>query len=170
LIQSGAIKTCPTCRTQSHFILPSFHFVTGVAKDKMIETYKTKLASISCKYFESSKKMSNKERTKKYRFRSPLGYACPFGNACFYAHVDEKGKRVELEEHARCTRRNTRQQSMAQIDLNFLASMLDRVNLLSSGVLEVEHEGFLEFDDDNFEEEYDPDDDDSTTSSYVYFY
>jgi len=69
---SELAKSCPTCRRESLFVIPSVIFCTGQLKDKMSEQYKGSLRSTRCKYF------SNKGN-------------CPFGKDCFYAHINPDG-------------------------------------------------------------------------------
>jgi E3 ubiquitin-protein ligase makorin len=79
LRESNVIKECPVCRTRSDFVVPSFKYKKGKEKEKEIESYKTKLGKISCKYFN--------RKGRYYR-------VCPFGDNCFYAHVDQNGKKL----------------------------------------------------------------------------
>ena len=48
-------------------------------KEAIIQTYQTKLTNIPCRYFRAADGDSS----------------CPFGNSCFYAHLNEKGERVK---------------------------------------------------------------------------
>jgi len=47
-------------------------------KDNLLSEYRQALASKECKYFKKG------------------DGECPFGNKCFYRHVDRQGKHVDL--------------------------------------------------------------------------
>ncbi|KAI9206193.1 uncharacterized protein BJ171DRAFT_499060 [Polychytrium aggregatum] len=67
-------KTCPICRTVTHFVVPSAVWITDAEeKQQVIEDYKTKLRSIDCKH---------------YNFGDGT---CPFGTSCFFRHVNHDG-------------------------------------------------------------------------------
>eukprot|EP01120_Amphizonella_sp_Union-15-10_P007905 TRINITY_DN2735_c0_g1_i1.p1 TRINITY_DN2735_c0_g1~~TRINITY_DN2735_c0_g1_i1.p1 ORF type:complete len:266 (+),score=42.30 TRINITY_DN2735_c0_g1_i1:57-854(+) len=70
---SRTTHTCPFCRVQSHFVIPSVVYATGEQKDKIETAYKERLKKIPCKY---------------YKFGSGV---CPFGRSCFYGHLTEEG-------------------------------------------------------------------------------
>eukprot|EP00826_Nyctotherus_ovalis_P063712 TRINITY_DN9345_c0_g2_i3.p1 TRINITY_DN9345_c0_g2~~TRINITY_DN9345_c0_g2_i3.p1 ORF type:complete len:160 (-),score=60.27 TRINITY_DN9345_c0_g2_i3:170-649(-) len=77
-VDKGLFRLCPICRKESYFVVPSSVYVeAGPEKEKLIQEYKRNLGTIPCKYLKS-------------------GGACPFGNSCFYAHVDKNGKKVYL--------------------------------------------------------------------------
>ncbi|KDQ13084.1 hypothetical protein BOTBODRAFT_402402 [Botryobasidium botryosum FD-172 SS1] len=85
LVISGATKTCPVCRTNSHFITPSsvFYKSGDPRKDKTIDGYKARMSTIPCKYFAKS------------RAEKPF---CPFGRDCFYQHLNADGTPYVFEE------------------------------------------------------------------------
>ncbi|KAJ4839481.1 hypothetical protein Tsubulata_030718 [Turnera subulata] len=61
------VRTCPTCRTLSHFVVPSsIWYFSPQEKQQIIDGYKAKLRLIDCKHFDSGN-----------------GH-CPFGTSCFY--------------------------------------------------------------------------------------
>ncbi|KAI8996055.1 hypothetical protein BC832DRAFT_567774 [Gaertneriomyces semiglobifer] len=63
-------KSCPICRTVTHFITPSAVWPTSAEhKTEIIEEYKQKLSTIDCKHFGHGTGQ------------------CPFGTSCFYRHV-----------------------------------------------------------------------------------
>lgn len=71
------VRACPSCRVESHFVIPSDRMVVDVhRKECLIDQYKSRLGAIPCRHF-------NRGRG-----------ACPFGSSCFYAHVDEDGNEV----------------------------------------------------------------------------
>lgn len=78
-VDKELFRLCPTCRVESYFVIPSCEYVEeGAEKDKLIDEYKTSLRDIPCKYFDKGQGV------------------CPFGNSCFYAHLDKNGKKVYL--------------------------------------------------------------------------
>jgi hypothetical protein len=85
---SQQVRLCPLCRTQSYFVIPSREHVTGEAKDKLVDAYKTSLAKKPCKHYHSN----NKE--------------CPFGASCFYMHEPDGSKGVQV------TKRNAGRRSV----------------------------------------------------------
>jgi len=65
-----ALRTCPICRTTTHFITPSSVWPsTPEEKDGIVEGYKTKLSAIDCRHFNRG------------------NGTCPFGTSCFYRHM-----------------------------------------------------------------------------------
>lgn len=71
-------KTCPVCRKNSPYVVPSNRFAkAGPQKEQIISTYKEKISLIPCKYFEGSGK-------------------CPFADECFYQHANPDGSRCKL--------------------------------------------------------------------------
>lgn len=73
--QQALGRSCPICRTLTHFVTPSFNWpASAKQKSAIIEKYKENLSSIDCKHFH-------------------FGEAeCPFGSSCFYAHRDRRGQ------------------------------------------------------------------------------
>ncbi|RWW81375.1 hypothetical protein BHE74_00010245, partial [Ensete ventricosum] len=64
---NSALRACPICRQLSYFVIPSvIWYSTKEEKQAIIDSYKTKLKSIDCKYFDFG-----------------IG-TCPFGTSCFY--------------------------------------------------------------------------------------
>eukprot|EP01126_Amoeba_proteus_P049941 TRINITY_DN5865_c0_g1_i3.p1 TRINITY_DN5865_c0_g1~~TRINITY_DN5865_c0_g1_i3.p1 ORF type:complete len:304 (-),score=24.90 TRINITY_DN5865_c0_g1_i3:144-1055(-) len=70
---SEVSHTCPVCRVRSSFVIPSPIYASGGKKKHIEEIYKGKLKTIPCKYF---------------KFGSGI---CPFGQRCFYAHLNPDG-------------------------------------------------------------------------------
>lgn len=60
------VKTCPVCRVQSNFVVPSPIYLQKEDKLDYVKKYKEELSKVKCKYL-------------KYDL-------CPFGNHCFYSH------------------------------------------------------------------------------------
>lgn len=62
-------RVCPSCRTKSFYVIPSWEYCVGEEKKQVMTKYKAKLAKLPCK-----------------RFDGTFG-SCPFGRDCFYAHM-----------------------------------------------------------------------------------
>jgi len=70
-----AVRTCPICRTPTHFVCPSPVWPdTPQLKEEIVGQYVQRLNNIDCKY---------------YRFGEG---ECPFGTSCFYRHADRQGR------------------------------------------------------------------------------
>jgi E3 ubiquitin-protein ligase makorin len=70
------VRSCPLCRTLSHYIIPSPDFIESYQeKMKLADQYKVKLGNIPCKFFNFG------EGT------------CPFGSSCFYDHRYRNGEK-----------------------------------------------------------------------------
>nr|XP_016472469.1 PREDICTED: zinc finger CCCH domain-containing protein 69-like [Nicotiana tabacum] len=76
---NSALRACPICRKLSYFIIPSvIWYFTKEEKEKIVDSYKTKLRFIDCKHFD---------------FGSGT---CPFGTSCFYRHQYRDGRLEEV--------------------------------------------------------------------------
>ena len=71
-------RSCPVCRTPSHFVIPSSFLVTDARKPALIQGYQRKLRAIPCRHFAFGE-----------------GH-CPFGSSCFYAHTDRAGNAIRI--------------------------------------------------------------------------
>jgi E3 ubiquitin-protein ligase makorin len=70
--QKEYFRLCPICRRESFIVIPSTKYIkAGPEKDAIVEKYKDNLLNIPCKHF------SRGEDT------------CPFGNSCFYSHINK---------------------------------------------------------------------------------
>jgi len=98
---STMVKSCPTCRQESLYIIPSSIFCTGEHKLNIIEQYKNSLKSTPCKHF------------------SRVGN-CPFGADCFFAHLDEEGYPVDSSKM-----KNIVKNRPAQTSLPFGTDIID---------------------------------------------
>ncbi|OCH93655.1 hypothetical protein OBBRIDRAFT_724329 [Obba rivulosa] len=78
MVSSGSTKKCPMCRAHSRFITPSSIFYTqgDPRKIEAIEKYKASMARVPCKHFQQS---------------PPERRYCPFGQDCFYQHLNADG-------------------------------------------------------------------------------
>lgn len=93
--RTSVTKACPNCRTQSLFVVPSSYFPsTPEQKETIIQNYKVVSARRPCKYFKESG-----ER-----------HWCPFGDDCFFAHLDAQGQRCKVnpQSNPRLNRRRDR--------------------------------------------------------------
>lgn len=75
------VKACPECRIKSDFITPNkFWYENEEDKKRIIQDYKQKLGKTACKYFKQGDGQ------------------CPFGNKCFYLHMNKDGTLAQLPE------------------------------------------------------------------------
>ncbi|XP_062232989.1 E3 ubiquitin-protein ligase makorin-like [Phragmites australis] len=76
---NSALRACPICRKLSYYVIPSvIWYFSKEDKQEIIESYKSKLKSIDCKYFDFG-----------------TG-SCPFGTSCFYRHAYRDGRLEEV--------------------------------------------------------------------------
>ncbi|XP_068638438.1 E3 ubiquitin-protein ligase makorin-like [Aristolochia californica] len=76
---NSALRACPICRKPSHFVIPSvIWYSTKEEKQEIVDSYKTKLSSIDCRYFDFG------------------NGSCPFGSSCFYKHAYRDGNLEEV--------------------------------------------------------------------------
>lgn len=85
-------RACPECRVASDFICPSTYWVGDIKeeKQKLIDGYKNALSDKHCKYFKNGEGK------------------CPFGNKCFYKHVDKFDQKVDVGDPKKYVRRYNR--------------------------------------------------------------
>ncbi|XP_031487694.1 E3 ubiquitin-protein ligase makorin isoform X1 [Nymphaea colorata] len=76
---NSTLRACPICRKLSYFVIPSvIWFSSAEEKQEIINSYKAKLRSIDCKYFDFG------------------NGSCPFGTSCFYKHAYRDGRIEEI--------------------------------------------------------------------------
>ncbi|XP_057524034.1 E3 ubiquitin-protein ligase makorin [Amaranthus tricolor] len=76
---NSTLRACPICRKLSYFVIPSvIWYFSNEEKEEIVESYKAKLKSIDCKYFEFG------------------NGSCPFGTSCFYKHSYRDGSVEEV--------------------------------------------------------------------------
>ncbi|CAD6339465.1 unnamed protein product [Miscanthus lutarioriparius] len=76
---AAALRACPICRKLSYYVIPSvLWYFSKEEKEEITESYKSKLKSIDCKYFDFG-----------------TG-SCPFGTSCFYRHAYRDGRLEEV--------------------------------------------------------------------------
>lgn len=86
--ENKIIRSCPECRQTSNFICPSWYWVeTTEEKEKLLSGYKEACKTQHCKHYQRGDK------------------ACPFGNQCFYKHVNKAGQEVDVGPPTRKVRR-----------------------------------------------------------------
>ncbi|XP_076062541.1 putative E3 ubiquitin-protein ligase makorin-1 isoform X2 [Oratosquilla oratoria] len=79
--ENKIIRSCPECRTQSDYIIPSKYWVDDndkEEKDKLLTNYRKALSLKACKYFKQGEGQ------------------CPFGNKCFYLHALPDGTKKDV--------------------------------------------------------------------------
>ncbi|KAF9198563.1 hypothetical protein BGZ49_000586 [Haplosporangium sp. Z 27] len=92
---ASVTKACPNCRTPSLYVVPSSFFPTcPEQKEIIIQNYKEAAARKACKYFTESGDR----------------HWCPFGDGCFFAHLDENGEpcKVNPDSNPRRIRQHRR--------------------------------------------------------------
>jgi len=96
---STQVKTCPTCRTESLFVTPSFIYCTGSMKTAITEQYKLSLKEKPCRYFKQSQE-------------------CPFGGDCFYAHIGWDGLPVDSKSAPNKLKNRRQQRSLIPLGMH----------------------------------------------------
>ncbi|XP_047475501.1 probable E3 ubiquitin-protein ligase makorin-1 isoform X1 [Penaeus chinensis] len=79
--ENKIVRSCPECRTQSDFVVPSRYWVDDKdkeEKDKLLISYQHALSAKPCKYFKQGEGQ------------------CPFGNKCFYLHALPDGTKKDV--------------------------------------------------------------------------
>ena len=72
-----AVRLCPICRLKSDFVIPCNRLILDhTRKRELLMKYLNNLKSKKCKYYPN----------------------CPFGQSCFYAHLDSNGNLVKYEQ------------------------------------------------------------------------
>ncbi|KAG2439538.1 hypothetical protein HXX76_004891 [Chlamydomonas incerta] len=79
LATDTAVRTCPICRTPTHFVTPSLVWpATPEEKETIVGAYKNKLGTIDCRHFAFG------------------DGTCPFSTSCFYRHAYRDGRLEEV--------------------------------------------------------------------------
>ncbi|KAF5383685.1 hypothetical protein D9615_003649 [Tricholomella constricta] len=75
-------KKCPMCRAKCRYIIPSSRFWRDGQEEKLqvVKSYRDSMSRVPCKHFIASKQ--------KHPGKPPI---CPFGNECFYQHLNDDG-------------------------------------------------------------------------------
>ncbi|KAK7066275.1 E3 ubiquitin-protein ligase makorin-1, partial [Halocaridina rubra] len=79
--ENKIVRSCPECRTQSDYVIPSRYWVDDKdkeEKDKLLDSYRRALSTKPCKYFKQGEGQ------------------CPFGNKCFYLHALPDGTKKDV--------------------------------------------------------------------------
>jgi len=88
--EKDLVRSCPVCRTLSHFIIPSQYWIElPEEKSKLIEDYKDNLARKDCRHFNFGEG------------------ECPFSTSCFYRHQYADGT---LQDRTKIDPRQTRRE------------------------------------------------------------
>lgn len=76
---NATLRACPICRKLSYYVIPSvIWYSTKEEKQEIVDSYKAKLSSIDCRYFDFG------------------NGTCPFGTSCFYKHAYRDGRLEEV--------------------------------------------------------------------------
>ena len=67
-------RTCPICRAESFYVVPSGVWATGERKAVIMAEYRSKMAQLDCQHFKMGKG------------------TCPFGASCHYRHRLPSGR------------------------------------------------------------------------------
>ncbi|XP_066960248.1 probable E3 ubiquitin-protein ligase makorin-1 isoform X1 [Macrobrachium rosenbergii] len=79
--ENKIVRSCPECRTQSDYVIPSRYWVDDKdkeEKEKLLVSYRRALSAKPCKYFKEGQGQ------------------CPFGNKCFYLHALPDGTKKDV--------------------------------------------------------------------------
>jgi len=100
--EKDLVRSCPICRTLSHFIVPSYQYwiESDDEKAELIESYKQNLSNKDCRHFN----FGNGE--------------CPFSVSCFYRHQYKDGT---LQDRSKIDPRQTKRH---QWDSGIFAELL----------------------------------------------
>lgn len=135
-------KTCPMCRSQSDFIIPSSIWPTAATnenpmKKEIVERYLGRLRTIPCKHFEKS---INDSAPPDYKFK------CQFGNHCHYSHAHPITKEPYIFSEEELQRRRKPRMRAQMLDEMAIIEML--FNNLTADYLSTDDDG----DGDEFDE------------------
>ncbi|KAF9383343.1 hypothetical protein CPB97_006541 [Podila verticillata] len=115
---NSVTKACPNCRTPSLYIVPSSFFPANQAqKDQIFSAYKQAASKRPCKYFKQS-------GTRRW---------CPFGDDCFFAHLDNNGQPCKINPlsnpRLRCHRTQLDAMRRNHVILQDLVEFFDEMGL-----------------------------------------
>ncbi len=135
-------KSCPTCRTPSHYTFVTPQAFTSSSHALAVQRFRQRASSTPCKSFTKSLGRSNKCRTKPF---------CWFGDDCLYQHNingqrhefgvgryminrNKKGTRrlVRPNDEARSAREETTEEPWEEDFLNHIEAMRARMSMLLS--------------------------------------
>lgn len=150
-------RACPMCREESYYVIPSRRWYSNdTEKKEIVSEYKEVLSKTKCKYFEES------GRTE-----------CPFGESCFYAHLNSDGTPATVVRRPKKKRRGTSADFLNNMEsmLALMAAYEDYSFLLddesddSDRDYHIRH-GFYQWRSDDDEEDDDDDEDDDEDADY----
>jgi len=114
---------------QSHYVIPSEVYAVGEKKQEIAENYKAHLRSIPCKHFKFGRG------------------ECPFGEHCFYAHVNPDGTPAPLPP----PKPKRQHVSNPEEDSEFIATLLENFPEFFWSLFDDEDDyGFDYFDGDSY--------------------
>ncbi|KAF9170265.1 hypothetical protein BGX21_002064 [Mortierella sp. AD011] len=112
-------KACPNCRTPSLYVVPSSFFpACPEQKEIIIQNYKEATSRKTCKYFAESGDR----------------HWCPFGDGCFFAHLDENGEHCKVNPES--SPRRQRQRRIERRNRFGNRNVYDAIAQMRQGVLE----------------------------------
>ncbi|KAG0730291.1 putative E3 ubiquitin-protein ligase makorin-2 [Chionoecetes opilio] len=121
--ENKIIRSCPECRTQSDFVIPSRYWVDDKDmedKDKLLLSYQLALSDKACKYFKQGEGV------------------CPFGNKCFYLHALPDGTKKDVGPPRRRRRFNADGELQLYLDnmvlWDFIEEREHRLELLRGSI------------------------------------
>jgi len=116
---SAMVKSCPTCRRESLFIIPCAVFCVGEQKKNVLDQYKAALKQTPCKHFARSG-------------------TCPFGPDCFFAHIGVDGLPVDSSKMKNIVKNRAAQQSSTLPFASDIIDLLSHVtNMHPSNVMDL---------------------------------
>jgi len=115
---STMVKSCPTCRQESLFIIPSAVFCLGEHKQNIIAKYKSELKNTPCKHFARNG-------------------SCPFGADCFFAHLDADGLPVDSSNMKNIVKNSRPAQTSLPFGTDIIDLLSHVTNLHPSNVMDL---------------------------------
>ncbi|XP_071549728.1 E3 ubiquitin-protein ligase makorin-2 [Panulirus ornatus] len=121
--ENKIVRSCPECRVQSDFVIPSRYWVDDKdkeEKEKLLKSYRNALSDKPCKYFKQGEGQ------------------CPFGNKCFYLHALPDGTKKDVGPPRRRRRFNAEGELQLYLDnmvlWDFIEEREHRLELLRGSI------------------------------------
>lgn len=115
---SMMVKSCPTCRQESLYIIPSSVFCIGEHKQYIITQYKNSLRNTPCKHFARTGN-------------------CPFGADCFFAHLGDDGLPVDSSKMKNIVKNRPASTSMPPFGSDIIDLLSHVTNMHPSNVMDL---------------------------------